>query len=186
MYFKKFRLNLWPNMLPYHVMKWSEWHEGKILHFSGIFGYLYFSQYVVNFNVIFAPWVLREKNYMHVGDLCPSRDKKLFKGLYKAWKVVCIKLILVRFSTTWHYQKVTIPITQMWWNVMPSTNEKSHVINFWIFAKIFKQNFLKWEFWIVWKTSFSFCSISLCTYFLSLCWLGYHLFLRGMGICWVM
>jgi hypothetical protein len=61
--------------------------------------------------------------------------------------VVCIKLILVRFSATWHLcQKVTIPITQMWWNVMPSTNEKSHVINFWIFVKIFKQFFLNGNF----------------------------------------
>jgi hypothetical protein len=32
-----------------------------------------------NFKVIFAPWVLREKNYLHVGDLCPSRDKNFLK-----------------------------------------------------------------------------------------------------------
>jgi hypothetical protein len=56
-------------------MKRLEWHEGKKLHFLGIFGYLFLPQYVVNFSVIFAPLVLREKNYLHVGDLCPSRNK---------------------------------------------------------------------------------------------------------------
>lgn len=47
--------------------------------FWGIFGYVYLPQYVVNFNVIFAHWILREKNYLHAGNLCPSRDKKFLK-----------------------------------------------------------------------------------------------------------
>lgn len=45
----------------------------------GIFGCLYLPKYVVNFNVIFAHWVLREKNYLHARNLCPSRDKNFLK-----------------------------------------------------------------------------------------------------------
>ncbi len=57
--------------------------------------------------------------------------------------IIWMELCLITQCLCW---SSLIPITYMWWNVTPSTNEKSCIVNFWIFVIIFKLDLQKWEF----------------------------------------